>query len=43
MSFKLTKKQLKNSAYYCAARIDFQPILRFGDIVKNFIYKKLKC
>ena len=38
MSFKLTKKQLENSAYYCAAGMDFQPILRFGDIIENFIY-----
>jgi hypothetical protein len=38
MSFKITKKQLENSAYYCAAGMDFQPILRFGDIIENFIY-----
>ncbi len=35
---KLTKERLKNSAYYCAAGIDLQPLLRFGDITSDFIY-----
>ena len=38
MSYRLTKIQLESSAYYCGAGIDFQPILRFGDVVENFIY-----
>jgi len=38
MSYKLTKIQLESSVYYCGAGIDFQPILRFGDVVENFIY-----
>jgi hypothetical protein len=38
MSFRLTKEQLKESAYYCAAGIDLQPIVRFGDIISDFIY-----
>jgi hypothetical protein len=38
MSYRLTKEQLKESAYYCAAGIDLQPILRFGDIISDFIY-----
>lgn len=38
MSYRLTKIQLENSVYYCGAGIDFQPILRFGDVVENFIY-----
>lgn len=38
MNYKLTKKQLENSAYYCGAGIDFQPILRLGDVVQDFIY-----
>ena len=38
MSFKLNKKQLESSVYYCGAGIDFQPILRFGDIVENYVY-----
>lgn len=38
MSYRLTKIQLESSVYYCGAGIDFQPILRFGDVVENFIY-----
>jgi hypothetical protein len=38
MSYRLTKIQLESSIYYCGAGIDFQPILRFGDVVENFIY-----
>ena len=38
MSYRLTKIQLKSSIYYCGGGIDFQPILRFGDVVENFIY-----
>jgi hypothetical protein len=38
MSYRLTKEQLKESAYYCAAGIDLQPVLRFGDIISDFIY-----
>jgi hypothetical protein len=41
MSYELTKEQLKQSAYYCAAGIDIQPIVRFGDIVNDFIYVTL--
>jgi hypothetical protein len=38
MSIKLTKSQLESSVYYCGAGIDFQPILRLGDVVENFVY-----
>jgi hypothetical protein len=38
---KLTKERLKNSSYYCAAGIDLQPLLRFGDITSDFIYVSL--
>ena len=38
MSYRLTKIQLESSVYYCGAGIDFQPILRFADVVENFIY-----
>ena len=38
MNYRLSKKQLENSVYYCGAGVDFQPILRFGDIVENFVY-----
>jgi len=37
-SYKLSKSQLEASAYYCGAGIDFQPILRFGDIVMDYVY-----
>lgn len=36
--YKLSKQQLSNSAYYCAAGIDLQPLLRFSDIIDDFIY-----
>lgn len=35
---KLTKDRLRNASYYCAAGIDLQPLLRFGDITSDFIY-----
>ena len=38
MTYRLTKEQLKESAYYCAAGIDLQPVVRFGDIISDFIY-----
>jgi hypothetical protein len=38
MNYRLTKNQLKASAYYCAAGIDLQPIVRFGDVINDFIY-----
>jgi hypothetical protein len=38
MEFRLTKSQLIKSAFYCAAGIDLQPIVRFGDIIDDFIY-----
>lgn len=38
MSYKLTKEQLTESAYYCAAGIDLQPLLRFGDVIDDFVY-----
>ena len=38
MNFKLTKTELSKSAYYCAAGIDLQPLLRFSDMTKDFIY-----
>jgi hypothetical protein len=38
---KLTKEGLKNCAFYCAAGIDLQPLLRFGDIVSDFIYASI--
>jgi hypothetical protein len=38
MSYKLTKEQLSKSAYYCAAGIDLQPLLRFGDVIDDFVY-----
>lgn len=34
----VTKDDLKNSAYYAGAGIDIQPILRYGDYIKDFIY-----
>ena len=36
--YRLTKDDLTKSAYYCAAETDIQPILRFGDIISDFIY-----
>jgi hypothetical protein len=41
MSYLLSKEQLVSSAYYCAAGIDLQPILRFGDFIDDFIYVSL--
>lgn len=38
MSFKLSREQLFNSAYYCGAGIDLQPLVRFGDMTTDFIY-----
>jgi hypothetical protein len=35
---RLTRDQLARSAYYCAANTDLQPLLRFGDIVSDFVY-----
>ena len=35
---KLTRDRLRNASYYCAAGIDLQPLLRFGDITSDFIY-----
>ncbi len=35
---KLSSDRLKNSVYYCAAGIDLQPLLRFGDITSDFVY-----
>ena len=36
MSYRFTKRHLENSVYYCGAGIDFQPILRFGDMSKSY-------
>ena len=36
--YRLTKNDLSNSAYYCAAETDIQPLLRFGDIISDYIY-----
>ena len=36
--YKLSKDALSKSAYYCAAETDIQPLLRFGDIISDFIY-----
>ena len=36
--YRLTKNDLSKSAYYCAAETDIQPLLRFGDIISDFIY-----
>lgn len=36
--YRLTKEELIDSVYYCAAGIDLQPLLRLGDISSNFIY-----
>jgi hypothetical protein len=36
--FHLSKSGLENSAYYCGSGIDLQPLLRFSDIVDNFVY-----
>jgi len=38
MPYELTRDQLINSAYYCGAGFDLQPILRFGDMIENFVY-----
>jgi hypothetical protein len=38
MNYRLTKEELRESAYYCGAGVDLQPLLRFGDVIDNFIY-----
>jgi hypothetical protein len=38
IKYKLTKTQLEESAYYCGAGIDLQPLLRFGDVISDFVY-----
>jgi hypothetical protein len=41
MPFKLTKDQLKKSAFYSASGVDFQPLIRFSDSITDFIYVSL--
>lgn len=41
MPFKLTKDQLKKSAFYSASGADFQPLIRFSDSITDFIYVSL--
>ena len=36
--FHLTAEELSNSVFYGAAGIDIQPLLRFGDVCRDFIY-----
>jgi hypothetical protein len=36
--FDLTDEELSASVYYGAAGIDIQPLLRFGDMAKDYIY-----
>ena len=38
MNYRLSKKQLEKSAYYCGAGIDLQPLLRFSQSVDDYIY-----
>lgn len=36
--YLLNKKQLSESIYYCGAGVDLQPLLRFGDIITDYVY-----